>query len=131
FGVPEEHLPAIRRNSAGRKLAVQASPQDDPNQHLQGVLSVIDNTVDTNTGTIHLKATFENKNGVLWPGQFVNVALTLDQRNDAIVVPSEAVQAGQTGQMIFVVKADQSVEPRVVKVGPTHGTKVIIEQGIA
>jgi multidrug efflux system membrane fusion protein len=131
FGVPEEHLPAIRRNSATRKLVVEASPQDEPGQRLRGSLSVIDNTVDTTTGTIHLKATFDNQRNVLWPGQFVNVALTLDQRNDAVVVPSEAVQAGQTGQMIYVVKPDQSVEPRVVKVGPSHGAKVIIEQGLA
>jgi multidrug efflux system membrane fusion protein len=131
FGVPEEHLAAIRRNSAARKLVVEASPQDQPDQPLRGSLSVIDNTVDTATGTIHLKATFDNQNGVLWPGQFVNVALTLDQRKDAVVVPSEAVQAGQGGQMIYVVKSDQSVEPRVVRVGPTHGAKVIIEQGVA
>lgn len=131
FGVPEEHLPVIRRNSAARKLVVEASPQDEPNRRQRGSLSVIDNTVDTATGTIHLKATFDNQNGLLWPGQFVSVALTLDQHSGAIVVPSEAVQAGQTGQMIYVVKPDQSVEPRVVKVGSTHGSKVIIEQGIA
>lgn len=131
FGVPEEHLSIIRRNSAARKLIVQASPQDEPGQPLRGSLAVIDNTVDTTTGTIHLKATFDNQRGSLWPGQFVNVALTLDQHSNAIVVPSEAVQAGQNGQMIYVVKPDQSVEPRVVKVGPSHGAKVIIEQGIA
>ena len=73
------------------------------------MLTVIDNTVDTNTGTIHLKATFDNADHLLWPGQFVNVVLTLDTQSNATVVPSEAVQDGQQGQFIFVVKPDQTV----------------------
>src|SRR6202040_156500 len=89
------------------------------------------NTVDANTGTIRLKATFNNEDGILWPGQFVNVLLTLDTRNDATVVPSEAVQVGQKGQLVYVVKPDQSTEARVVSVGPTVGRKVIIEKGVA
>ncbi len=131
FGAPEEFLAAVRRNSAVRKLQVTASPQDDPGHAAHGLLTVIDNTVDTNTGTIRLKATFDNKERVLWPGQFVNVALTLETQKDAIVVPTEAVQAGQRGQMIYVVKADQTVEPRVVTVGASHGNKTVVEKGIA
>jgi len=92
---------------------------------------VIDNTVDPNTGTIKLKATFANEERVLWPGQFANVVLRLDTRNNAIVVPAEAVQVAQKGQIIFVVKADQTVEPRPVTVGPAVGKNVIIENGIA
>src|SRR5204862_3711399 len=96
-----------------------------------GVLAVIDNAVDTGSGTIHLKATFANQGRLLWPGQFVNVLLTLDTRENATVVPSEAVQAGQRGQVIYVVKADQSVEPRPVVVGAAVGRKVVIEKGVA
>ena len=131
FAVPEQQLASIRRNSASRKLAVDVSQRDNPAQRTRGLLSVIDNVVDTNSGTIRLKATFDNSDRVLWPGQFVNVLLVLDTQNNATLVPSEAVQAGQRGQMIFVVKPDQTVDPRPVTVGAVHGNKVIIEKGIA
>jgi len=131
FGVPEEQLSAIRSRSASAKLAVEASLRNEPGKTALGVLSVIDNTVDPNTGTIKLKATFANEKRVLWPGQFVNVALTLDSRRSAVVVPSEAVQVAQKGQFIYVVKADQTVEPRVVMIGQAVGRKVIVESGIA
>ncbi len=131
FGVPQQHLPAIRANQAKRKLLVQAALQNDPGKSESGVLAVIDNAVDTASGTIRLKATFDNRDRLLWPGQFINVLLTLDTRDNATVVPSEAVQAGQRGQMIYVVKADNSVEPRPVVVGAGVGRKVVIEKGIA
>lgn len=131
FGVPEEHLAAIRRISAARKMQVTAAPQDSPGQAARGELTVIDNSVDTTTGTIKLKATFANEKRLLWPGQFVNVALTLDTQARAVVVPAEAVQPGQKGQMVYVVKADQTVEPRTVTVGATHGNKVIIQTGVS
>ena len=131
FGIPQQHLPAIRANSARRKLAVRVSPQGDTSKSAGGTLAVIDNTVDTATGTIHLKATFNNENRLLWPGQFVNVVLALDTQNNATIVPSEAVQAGQRGQMIYVVKPDQSVEPRMVTVGAMVGRRVVIEKGVS
>jgi multidrug efflux system membrane fusion protein len=132
FGVPEEHLAAIQRSSAGRKLAVQAILKDAQNPTpVRGELSVIDNTVDSTTGTIKLKATFENSKRLLWPGQFVNVSLTLDTQARAIVVPAEAVKPGQQGQMVYVVKPDQTVEPRNVRAGAIHGNQVVIEQGLA
>jgi membrane fusion protein, multidrug efflux system len=131
FGVPEDHLSAIRRNSASRKLAVEAVPRDNPGKVVRGVLTVIDNAVDAATGTIRLKATFHNAGDLLWPGAFVNVSLTLDTQGHAIVVPAEAVQPGQRGQFVYVVKSDQTVEPRSVTVGPSHGNKVIIQKGIA
>jgi multidrug efflux system membrane fusion protein len=90
---------------------------------------VIDNSVDPNTGTIRLKAVFDNKGSRLWPGQFVNVVLTLDTQT-AIVLPSEAIQVGQQGSFVYVVKEDQSVEPRPVDVGQTIAGKVIVEKGI-
>lgn len=131
FGVPEDRLSTIREYSKGGKLTVSASPQNEREKTSQGVLSVIDNTVDPNTGTIKLKATFQNQNHFLWPGQFVNVAMTLRTLKNAVVVPTEAVQAGQKGQFAYVVKADQSVEPREVLVGRTIGRKVVIERGIS
>lgn len=133
FGVPEDQLPAIRRNSAARKLVVDATPRDNSKQTLHGFLSVIDNTVDTTTGTIRLKATFDNAQRILWPGTFVDVSLTLDTQGRAIVVPSEAVQPGQQGQMVWVAKPDGGVEPRIVSVGANtpDGTKVIVLKGVA
>ena len=130
FGVPEEQLSAVRQR-ARSSLAVEASTDAEPNRISRGLLKVIDNTVDTNTGTIRLKAVFDNADRVLWPGQFVNVRLTLDTQSNATVVPSEAVQDGQRGQFIFVVKPDQTVEPRQVTVDRTIGRKAVIAKGIA
>jgi multidrug efflux system membrane fusion protein len=122
FNVPEQHLPAIRRLSAGPSWRCACSPQDDPPAAASGTLSVIDNTVDTATGTIHLKATFENRDGLLWPGQFVTSVLTLDTIQNATVVPAEAVQAGQQGQFVYVVKPDSTVEIRMVtRAAPSAG----------
>ena len=130
FAVPEDSLSTIRRNSAVRKLPVKAVPRDNPNRAVEGTLSLIDNTVDTSTGTIHLKATFENQAGLLWPGQFVDVTLTLDTLRHAVMVPAEAVQAGQNGPMVYVVKPDQTVEPRPVTVGANYSNKLIVEKGL-
>lgn len=130
FSVPEQRLAEIRRLGEGHRLAVRAGSKDDLEHQAVGVLSVIDNTVDATTGMIRLKATFANAERVLWPGQFVNVTLTLEARKDAVVVPSEAVQAGQKGSFVYVVKADHSVEARVVKTGATAGNKIVIENGV-
>jgi membrane fusion protein, multidrug efflux system len=131
FGVPEEKLAAIRQGDTVRKLPVQVTPQDSAGKVAQGVLSVIDNTVDTATGTIKLKATFPNEAGLLWPGQFVNVSLRLDTLRNATTVPAEAVQPGARGQFVYVVKPDQTVESRNVTVGATVGRKAIVETGVA
>ena len=131
FGVPEEKLAAIRQGDTVRKLPVQVTPQESAGKVAQGVLSVIDNTVDTATGTIKLKATFPNEAGLLWPGQFVNVSLRLDTLRNATTVPAEAVQPGARGQFVYVVKPDQTVEPRNVTVGATVGRKAIVETGVA
>jgi multidrug efflux system membrane fusion protein len=131
FAVPEDHLGAIRRLNAAHALAVRASLQDGSGRGAAGSLAVIDNTVDASTGTIHLKATFENRDSLLWPGQFVSVALTLDTLRNATVVPSEAVQMGRLGQVVFVVKPDNSVEMRPVTLGTSLGTKTVIEKGVA
>jgi multidrug efflux system membrane fusion protein len=131
FAVPERHLAAIRRLSANRQLAVRALPQDSPDRGTTGVLSVIDNIVDTATGTIKLKGSFTNSDATLWPGQFVTVVLTLDTLQGATTVPSEAVQNGPQGQYVYVVKADQTVEMRPVAVGRAFGRKLVIDKGLA
>ena len=130
FSAPEQNLPTIRQHSSGKKLAVRVSSHNDPTITASGSLTLIDNTVDSQTGTVHLKATFDNTNRVLWPGQFVDVVLTLDSVQNATVIPGEAVQAGQQGQFVYVVKADRSVEPRIVTVGRTLDTGVIVNSGV-
>ena len=131
FGVPEDHLGAIRRLNAVHPLPVQVTLQDGANRTATGSLAVIDNTVDAATGTIHLKATFENRDAMLWPGQFVNVALTLDTVRNATVVPTVAVQEGQQGQVVFVVKPGNMVEIRPVTAGVSMGNQTVIEKGLA
>jgi multidrug efflux system membrane fusion protein len=131
FSVPDQHVEAIRKFSAARQLPVRITARDNPTVTATGLLSVVDNTVDTQTGTIKLKATVANAGRTLWPGQFVDVMLTLDTTQQATVVPSEAVQAGQQGQFVYVVKADKTVEPRVVTVGRNMNGVVIIEKGIS
>ncbi|MBZ5592328.1 MAG: efflux RND transporter periplasmic adaptor subunit [Acidobacteriia bacterium] len=131
FSVPEDQLGAIRKSMAQGPLAVEAHVPSDPGEPARGQLSFIDNTVDSATGSIKLKATFSNKERKLWPGQFVNVVLTIGADSNATVVPSEAVQNGQQGPFAFVVKADQTVENRVLTVGRTIGRETVITKGIA
>ncbi len=101
FNVPEQHLAAIRRLNSAGPLEVRGATRDNPGQYEQGRLAVIDNTVDATTGTIHLKASFPNTSAKLWPGQFVNVELTLDTILNASVVPAEAVQTDSGGQFVL------------------------------
>ncbi len=128
FGIPERQLNALTSRNA-RKIPVQAFFEGSSDQ-VDGALSVIDNKVDPTTGTVRLKATFDNKERLLWPGRFVNVVMTLDMQK-ATVVPSESVQVGQQGSFVYVVKADKTVEPRPVAVGATINGRVVIEKGIA
>jgi multidrug efflux system membrane fusion protein len=90
----------------------------------------VDNAVDNTTGTIKLKATFANKERRLWPGQFVNVTLTLTTRAGATVAPTQAIQTGQQGQFVFVVKPDQTVEMRPIVVAHTVADDSVIESGV-
>jgi multidrug efflux system membrane fusion protein len=131
FAVPEDRLAEIRRAAAVRKLPVEVSPQDESGTRARGTLAVIDNTVDAATGTIKLKATIPNEAGLLWPGQFVNVIVTLGTLRNATVLPSEAVQPGQKGPFVYVVKPDKTVEPREVTLGASRGGRVVVEKGVA
>jgi multidrug efflux system membrane fusion protein len=130
FTVPQQQLPAIKQYMAAAPLEVRAVPAGEP-QPLRGVVTFIDNAVDQATGTIRLKATFQNEERRLWPGQFANVELTLAVERDTIVVPSQAVQSGQQGsQFVFVVKDDSTVESRRVVVKRTQGSEAIIGEGL-
>jgi multidrug efflux system membrane fusion protein len=131
FAVPETQLPDIKRYMAQGTLQVAAVIPNDNGAPEQGTLTFVDNAVDTATGTVKLKATFANDQQRLWPGQFVNVALTLATEPNAIVVPSAAVQTGQEGRYVFAVKPDQTVEMRTVEVQRTAGEKSIIARGLS
>jgi multidrug efflux system membrane fusion protein len=131
FSVPEQGLDNIRRHMSAGSLRVEAQFQSDQGRPAEGNLAFIDNAVDRTTGTIKLKAEFKNEDKRLWPGQFVNVALTLSTQSDAIVIPSEAVQVGQEGQHVFVVKPDKTVEMRPVTVGQTNEGEAIIASGLS
>ena len=130
FTVPQQQLPAIKRYMAGGKLTVAAVPAGDP-RPVTGVVTFIDNAVDQTTGTIRLKATFGNEEGRLWPGQFSNVTLTLASEPNTIVVPSTAVQTGQQGAYVFVVKPDTTVDLRRVTVARTQGSDTVVAKGLA
>jgi multidrug efflux system membrane fusion protein len=130
FSVPEAQLEQIKRYRAAGPLPVEAQVAGVPDGVVRGQLTFVNNTVDPSTGTIQLKATFENKENALWPGQFVNVALTLTRQVGALVVPSQAVQSGQKGPYVFVVKADDTVEARPVVPGIADGRDVVITSGL-
>jgi multidrug efflux system membrane fusion protein len=130
FSVPEKDLIRIRQYSGANGFAVQVViPGDEANPGM-GRLSLVDNTVDVSTGMVRLKATYQNDDRRLYPGQFVNVVLTLGTENQAIVVPSQAVQAGQDKSFVYVVKADSTVEVRTVKTGATIDTMTVIDDGL-
>jgi membrane fusion protein, multidrug efflux system len=131
FSAPEQLLPEIRRYNAQHTLTVRGTGVANGAVTATGQLSFIDNTVDSTTGTIKLKATFPNDDHALWPGQFITVVMTLRTLDHATVVPSEAIQSGQKGQFAFVVKPDQTVETRPVTVGQTIDNQIVVESGIS
>jgi multidrug efflux system membrane fusion protein len=131
FAVPEQHLADLKRYRATGTLSVAASFASDEGRPEQGKLEFVDNAVDRSTGTVRLKAVFTNAERRLWPGQFVNVALTLTTQADVVVIPSEAVQVGQEGQHVFVVKEDNRVEMRPVTLAQTDEGVAVIAKGLS
>jgi multidrug efflux system membrane fusion protein len=131
FSVPESSLAQIREKvRPGEKLKVVASPAGNPSRTRSGELSFVDNAVDAGTGTILLKATFSNEDEGLWPGEYVDVVLTLATESQAITVPTQAVQTGQAGQYVWVVKSDLTVESRPVTVSRTQGPLAVVARGL-
>jgi multidrug efflux system membrane fusion protein len=130
FSVPEAQLADIKRYMAERPLPVRARLQDESSSEEVGTLTFIDNAVDTTTGTIKLKGTFENKDRKLWPGQFVRVTLRLSTRPNAVIVPNQAIQTGQNGTFVYVVKANRTVEVRYVTASLRVDQDMVVDQGI-
>lgn len=130
FTIPEQQLSMVRTRMAEARLTVQATVPDAGTQPEAGKVSFLDNNVASGTGTIHLKAVFENKKSTLWPGQFVSVNLILATEAQAVVVPTSAVQTSQDGQYVFVVRPDQTVQSCRVTVDRTIGEESVITAGL-
>ena len=131
FSIPEKDLPQVKQHQARERLRVLAYPSGNESNASTGRLTFINNAVDSNTGTIELKGTFANRDRRLWPGQFVNVTLDLTVNKNATVVPSQAVQTGEKGQYVYVVKPDHTVGYRPVTVGTTLGGYTIVDKGVS
>jgi multidrug efflux system membrane fusion protein len=129
FNVPETNLSLIKAHMAAGDVSVEANLEGD-NAVERGKLNFVENTVDVATGTIRLKALFENPVTKLWPGQFVRVLVKLNVSADSIIVPATAVQTGQDGKFVFVVKPDMTVESRQVQIGRAIERDVVIEKGL-
>jgi multidrug efflux system membrane fusion protein len=132
FSVPEAQLPALKRFIAAQgTLPVSAIAPTESGAPSTGRVNFIDNAVDPTTGTIKVKGTFPNDDRRLWPGQFVNVTVTLTSDPNAIVVPSVAVQTGQQGTYVFTVQPDQTVELRPVTVARLAGDETVVQTGVS
>jgi len=131
FSIPEQSLPEIKKYLAAGSVRVQATPRGQDDSPATGELSFVNNTVDAGTGMIQLKATFSNRDGTLWPGQFVNVILTLTTQSNTVVIPSQAIQTGQQGQYVYVMRSDSTVESRPVTAGRRIGGETVIEKGVS
>jgi multidrug efflux system membrane fusion protein len=129
FGVPEGQLPDLKRYLAQGAVAVEATPPGETTTS-RGRITFIDNAVDATTGQIKIKASFPNDDRSLWPGQFVNVTLTLKNEPNAIVVPTAAVQNGQQGNYVFVLKPDRTVELRSIAVERESAENTIVQNGL-
>jgi membrane fusion protein, multidrug efflux system len=129
FAAPEQHLATIRAGMTKASLKVIATIADSK-ESAEGKLTFIDNGVDTTTGTVKLKGEFANRDRKLWPGQFVNVVLNLYDQAEAIVVPGTAIQNGPEGPIAFVIRADQTVELRKVRVDRNDGDMTVIAAGL-
>jgi multidrug efflux system membrane fusion protein len=131
FAVPEQSLPEVRKYMAAGPLMVEVLPTDAGQRRVEGQLIFIDNAVDPTTGTIRLRAQFDNVDAALWPGQFVNVSVRLYEQADALIVPSQAVQSGPDGQYVYIVGGDMLAELRRITVQRTDGERAIVAKGLA
>jgi multidrug efflux system membrane fusion protein len=132
YTLPEDSLASVtKRLREGAQLAVDAYDRDGKIKLASGALLSLDNQIDTTTGTVKLKAEFPNKEETLFPNQFVNVRMLLETRQNATVIPAAAVQRGSAGTFVYVVKDDQTVTVRPVKLGPVDGQNIAVESGVA
>jgi len=132
FSVPEDSLqPILRRFRSGGKVPVDAFDREGKTKIATGTLVAIDNQIDPTTGTVRLKASFGNTDGVLYPNQFVNARVLIDVLHDATLAPAEAIQRGPQGAYVYVVKPDKVVQMRRVQLGPSEGATVAVRSGVA
>ena len=130
FSLPEGNLPEIKARMAQTTLKVLAILPQSPDLPEEGTLTFVDNAVDSTTGTIKFRGTFANTARRLWPGQFVKVVLNLSEQPNAIVIPFQAIQSNENGQLVFVVKPDATVEVRPIVVSRTLGGQAIVDKGL-
>lgn len=131
FALPEKRLAEVKLAMAAGQLKIEAAIPGEPGATESGAISFLDNAVNPATGTIKLKGTFANRSRKLWPGQFTDVLITLASRQNAVVVPTQAIQTSQQGEFVYVVKADNSVEMRPVTSAPAGGEETVIDKGLA
>ncbi len=131
FAIPEAQWPMLKRYLEMGNVRVEAAPPTGEGRPSEGHITFVDNSVDVTTGTIRVKGFFDNTDRRLWPGQFVNVVVTMATDPNAIVVPAAAVQSGQQGPYVFVVKPDNTADLRLVQVGRTRGDDTIVTKGLA
>ena len=131
FSVPEDSLqPILRRFRVGNKVPVDAFDREGRTKIATGTLVAIDNQIDPTTGTVRLKASFGNTDGVLYPNQFVNARVLIDVLHDAMLAPAEAIQRGPQGAYVYVVKPDKVVQMRRVQLGPSEGATISVRTGL-
>jgi multidrug efflux system membrane fusion protein len=131
FSIPEKRLTEVKRAMAGNELKIEALIPNEPGSAEAGTISFLDNAVNSATGTIKLKGVFANKSRKLWPGQFTDVLMTLGNRKNAVVVPTNAIQTSQQGEFVYVVKPDNTVEMRPVTSAALAGEETVVEKGLA
>jgi multidrug efflux system membrane fusion protein len=132
FSIPQDDLPGVlKKMQGGQKLVVEAYNRDLKQKLATGTLLTIDNQIDPNTGTVRCKAVFPNEDNALFPNQFVNARLLVDTRQDAVIVPTAAVQRSPRSTFVYVVKDDSAVESRNVTIGPSEGDDVAITKGLS
>jgi multidrug efflux system membrane fusion protein len=130
FAIPESQLPELKRYMAQGMIRVEAQPPGAGEHTSEGHITFVDNAVDQTTGTIRIKGSFPNQDHSLWPGQYVNVMVTLAVDRDALVVPAAAVQAGQQGNYVFVIGPNQNAELRPVEIARSTSNETIIKSGV-
>jgi membrane fusion protein, multidrug efflux system len=131
FTVPQDQFNRIRESSRSGPVAVEALAENDQTELATGKLTLIDNEIDQQTGTLHLKAAFANEDETLWPGEFVNLRLVVGTLKNAVAVPARALQSGPKGQYLFVIKGDETVEMRIVGVAEVEQDTAAIDKGLA
>ena len=130
FTINDKELAALKSQMAAGKVSVSAEVPGTTGLKEKGVITFVDNSIDAATGMIRIKASFDNSKKLLWPGQFVNLSLTMAVLNNAVVVPSQAIQTGQNGQFVFVVTKENSAEIRPVSTGPASQGVTVITKGL-